>query len=352
MKSLNEVIDIVGLKRRAIQEYEKAGVADTPTTTNKYGHLLYDEDHIRHLWLLRFYKELGYKTPDIKQILADPDYDIHEALADHIIALEKKKEDLEHLISVAKVLNELELYPNTISNDITGCKDLSFDDTISILGTASNILLPIKDSEELPKDLMTDEDWENCVWYVDLIMYGFHQQLKYDSSPVQETILAIHNTFAKLFSDSVLMFSWNTIILAPGSKLASDIEKEYGPGSSDFLYHALKAYCATHKDNPTDNKFFSALKTMRSLGYQKYLASSEEVQLQVAKIHEFFRGIPIFNSQRQFNLLQYLAELYGSKSMKKLIDNGNERGISWFISRSIEIYCQNHRMDTEGGKNE
>ena len=40
MKTLNEVIDIVGLKRRAIQEYEKAGLAKKPTHSNKYGHLL------------------------------------------------------------------------------------------------------------------------------------------------------------------------------------------------------------------------------------------------------------------------------------------------------------------------
>ena len=39
MKTLNEVVDIVGLKRRAIQEYEEAGLADKPTTKNKSGYL-------------------------------------------------------------------------------------------------------------------------------------------------------------------------------------------------------------------------------------------------------------------------------------------------------------------------
>lgn len=46
MKTLNEVVDLVDMTRRVIQEYEKAGLAKTPTTINKYGHLQYDESAI------------------------------------------------------------------------------------------------------------------------------------------------------------------------------------------------------------------------------------------------------------------------------------------------------------------
>ena len=42
MKTLHEVTQIVGMTRRVIQEYEKAGLATAPTATNKYGHLLYE----------------------------------------------------------------------------------------------------------------------------------------------------------------------------------------------------------------------------------------------------------------------------------------------------------------------
>ena len=37
MKSLSEVEKLVGLKRRAIQEYEDKGLAIKPTHKNKYG---------------------------------------------------------------------------------------------------------------------------------------------------------------------------------------------------------------------------------------------------------------------------------------------------------------------------
>ena len=68
MKSLNEVEKIVGLKRRAIQEYEDAGLANKPTHKNKYGYLLYDTPEIERLWQLKFYKELGYNITKIKEI--------------------------------------------------------------------------------------------------------------------------------------------------------------------------------------------------------------------------------------------------------------------------------------------
>lgn len=68
MKTLNEVVDLVDMTRRVIQEYEKAGLAKTPTTTNKYGHLQYDESAIERLWQIRFYRELGYNKEQIERL--------------------------------------------------------------------------------------------------------------------------------------------------------------------------------------------------------------------------------------------------------------------------------------------
>ena len=42
MKTLHELCDALGVSRRAVQGYEKAGLV-APSGRNKYGHLLYDE---------------------------------------------------------------------------------------------------------------------------------------------------------------------------------------------------------------------------------------------------------------------------------------------------------------------
>ena len=97
MKTLHEVTQIVGMTRRVIQEYEKAGLATAPTATNKYGHLLYADKEIDRLWQIRFYRELGYGKNEMKAVFNNPHYNRKEALSFQIAQLEKKKKHLKFL---------------------------------------------------------------------------------------------------------------------------------------------------------------------------------------------------------------------------------------------------------------
>lgn len=114
MKTLNEVVDLVDMTRRVIQEYEKAGLAKTPTTTNKYGHLQYDESAIERLWQIRFYRELGYNKEQIRKALSDPSYNKHDAIVEQISRLEEKKRQLESMIEIARAYNEMDVLPSDI----------------------------------------------------------------------------------------------------------------------------------------------------------------------------------------------------------------------------------------------
>lgn len=44
-------------------------------------------------------------------------------------------------------------------------------------------------------------------------------------------------------------------------------------------------------------------------------------------------------------MLERAGKLYGSKEYREQFDGGRERGIAWFISRAIEIYCDNYRRE-------
>ena len=114
MKTLKQVTDLVGMTRRVIQEYEKAGLTKTPTTTDKYGHLLYDEATIERLWQIRFYRELEYDKEQIRKAFTDPSYNKHDAIADQIVKLEEKRRKLEAMIEVARTYNEMDILPSDI----------------------------------------------------------------------------------------------------------------------------------------------------------------------------------------------------------------------------------------------
>lgn len=110
MKKLKDVSKATGLSRRMIQEYEKSGLVDKPKSKNKYGHLQYDEEEIRRLWQLCFYKEIGYDHNKIKEIensmedASQPAQTLEEAIR----LLEQKKERLENLIKIANMMKETE----------------------------------------------------------------------------------------------------------------------------------------------------------------------------------------------------------------------------------------------------
>lgn len=118
-KTLNEVINEVGLTRRQIQECEKYGLENdrdssenhlrnkhhkpfTIQPTKENGKLMYDEDAVERLWLIKFYKELDYKHDDISKIFNDPDYDKEKSLNEAIEQLEAKKNRIDSLIAIAK----------------------------------------------------------------------------------------------------------------------------------------------------------------------------------------------------------------------------------------------------------
>lgn len=118
-KTLNEVIKEVGLTRRQIQECENYGSENdrdrsenhlrnkhhkpfTIQPTKENGKLMYDEDAVERLWLIKFYKELDYKHDDISKIFNDPDYDKEKSLNEAIEQLEAKKNRIDSLIAIAK----------------------------------------------------------------------------------------------------------------------------------------------------------------------------------------------------------------------------------------------------------
>lgn len=88
-------------KRRSIQCYEKAGLM-TPTTKNKYGHLLYDESAFHRAEMIRFLQQLGFKLREVKEIIDAPDDVIKEALEKRVDELEHEKVKMDQIMQEAR----------------------------------------------------------------------------------------------------------------------------------------------------------------------------------------------------------------------------------------------------------
>lgn len=71
-KTLREVCELVGITRRTVQGYEKAGLV-TPVGKNKYGYLLYDEVVVEKIKVIKQHQDFGFSVKHIKILLEATD---------------------------------------------------------------------------------------------------------------------------------------------------------------------------------------------------------------------------------------------------------------------------------------
>lgn len=108
--TLREICKALGVSRRAVQGYEKAGLVSA-TNRNKYGHLLYDEDAMLRIAQIKFYQQLGFSIKEIVNIIDAPDILVKEALEQQVRKLKKKKTEINELIEKAnQVIASLQSY--------------------------------------------------------------------------------------------------------------------------------------------------------------------------------------------------------------------------------------------------
>ena len=72
MMTLREVCNELGVSRRAVQGYEKAGLV-SPSGKNKYGHLLYDRMAAERIRCVKQYQEFGFSLKEIQLLMVASD---------------------------------------------------------------------------------------------------------------------------------------------------------------------------------------------------------------------------------------------------------------------------------------
>lgn len=101
LKSLREVCDLLGVSRRTIQNYEKAGLV-APAERNKYGYLLYGEKEQKRIGQIKMYQKFGFTVKEIKELMGATEREKKEALMKKVDELKAKKDEIEYIIERAE----------------------------------------------------------------------------------------------------------------------------------------------------------------------------------------------------------------------------------------------------------
>lgn len=84
MRTVSQVTELTGISARTLQYYDEIGLLK-PSELTEAGYRLYDDEALQKLQQILFFKELGFKLKEIKEILQKPDFD-------RIKAFKKQKE--------------------------------------------------------------------------------------------------------------------------------------------------------------------------------------------------------------------------------------------------------------------
>ena len=91
---LREICELTGVTRRAVQGYEKEGLMK-PSSKNKQGYLLYDQEAVVRIKEIKLFQERGFSLKEIKsfETLSREDYKFK--LTQKVSELEKLQSQLE-----------------------------------------------------------------------------------------------------------------------------------------------------------------------------------------------------------------------------------------------------------------
>lgn len=100
--------------------------------------------------------------------------------------------------------------------------------------------------------------------------------------------------------------------------------------------------------------FWKTIDNFKNYGMKRFTTGSKEVQNEVKKLHGMIMDVGVFSEGTQIKLLELFSALLDSQEVKDALENGRGKGICWFISRAIQIYCnhQQESMEKEKESNE
>ena len=93
LKKIEEVSKLSGISKRALQYYDDEGLLRAKRSKENYR--LYDENDMKKLWEILWYKEMGFQLREIKEIFAVPKKERSIYLEHRMKEIEGKIQNLE-----------------------------------------------------------------------------------------------------------------------------------------------------------------------------------------------------------------------------------------------------------------
>lgn len=386
MKTIKQVSDFTGISVRMLHYYDKIGLLK-PSKLTDAGYRLYDDEALKTLQQILFFKELDLPLKEIKEIMDSPNFDKMKALEDQKRLLILKRNRLNDLIEVIdktlkgeQAMSFEKFDMSEYFNVLEEFKREHEDKVIKIYGSvdkyneyiekfkskeAKIAKMAIKQygsiekyAEAVKKNLNSDiitlgEQYDNfkkdCLEDNHPKLKELYKNLVKDlsKSPSSEVIQQIAQEITSTAKKDYELFSmdngddnWYYMLqnYFVNPAWIKEVDKKYGQGSCKFIGEALKISLGDKQ--PKINILYEEL--VKDLSKDP---SSKEIQEIVEEIAaETKKSNELYKVDQGENHWSYTSELYLSDSMWiNATDKKYGKGASKFIGEALKFYAENNK---------
>lgn len=99
--SIRELSELAGVSARTLRYYDEIGLLK-PLYVTEAGYRYYGDQELTVLQQILFYKERNFDLKSIQKILYQDGFDVLDALEEHLVELERQRDNMEALIRTVK----------------------------------------------------------------------------------------------------------------------------------------------------------------------------------------------------------------------------------------------------------
>lgn len=328
-KSLKEVCSLLGFESRFhVMRLEQKGICETPTERNKYGHLIYDDEHIDRLWAAKICMDLGYKPSEIKERLDRKDFN-YSAFADEIILdIENKKRRLEESLTIAKAISTSGTMPSTVLSILP---EAGRNDILAFLKVESN-----ESFLEIMNKIWCDIDLDIKLLYANFINIFSLFSKNYPDKDESAMKIAeeIHKQFINCGFPSLSFYKGAvSALFTSGNSFYIKVKEKYGKQSLDYAYNIIDKYISSKIEFSVDIEFYKALYRLIDTVGEKLCDEAE--QFDVYSIEPYVTDV-----------IKYKDYIYSNK----LTDSDMLKLIQISIPAFLETFCEEEGITKEDYK--
>lgn len=244
MMKINEVAKLTGVTVRTLHYYDQIGLLK-PKEVTEAGYRIYNEESLKILQQILFFKELEFPLTEIKEIMNNPSYDQQEALQKQRELLLKKREHIDGLIKLTE-------------QSLKGVTTMSFKefDQSEIEKHKKEYAEEVKErwghtdayvESQKKTKAYGKEQWQQITEGMAELFKGFGELYKRGSRPECEEAQKLTAKWQQYITDHFYtctkeIFAGLGAMYIADERFKKNID-QYGEGTAQFISDAIAVYC-------------------------------------------------------------------------------------------------------------